>query len=284
MLYRTVLTLLLITSNPDLINALKDVSVRIPKAVKKGDNALLICNYDMEDDTLYSVKWYKGRREFFRYTPKEKPSMKIFTHQGINVDQSESNESHVLLTSVSLNITGKFSCEVSADAPTFHTAFHTGEMEVVEIPEQRPIITGIHTRYRIGDNINGNCSSDNSKPVANLTWSINDIPVFHNYIKNVETYKNIDLNLESASTEINFIVAHQHFIRGRLKLKCTARIHDLYEQVSEKVIEEDRPRILASGRSPDNIYGDMSDGGNEFYLTHYVGKVFCLLRFRSSAN
>lgn len=45
--------------------------------------------------------------------------------------QSESNESHVLLTSVSLNITGKFSCEVSADAPTFHTAFHTGEMEVV---------------------------------------------------------------------------------------------------------------------------------------------------------
>lgn len=70
----------------DSINALKDVSVRIPKAVKKGDNALLICNYDMEDDTLYSVKWYKGRREFFRYTPKEKPSMKIFTHQGINVD------------------------------------------------------------------------------------------------------------------------------------------------------------------------------------------------------
>uniref|UniRef100_T1GF50 Ig-like domain-containing protein n=1 Tax=Megaselia scalaris TaxID=36166 RepID=T1GF50_MEGSC len=85
----------------------------------------------MEDDTLYSVKWYKGRREFFRYTPKEKPSMKIFSHPGINVDQSESNESHVLLTSVSLNITGKFSCEVSADAPTFHTAFHTGEMEVV---------------------------------------------------------------------------------------------------------------------------------------------------------
>lgn len=43
--------------------------------------------------------------------------------------------------------------------------------------------------------------------------------VFQNYIKNVETYKNVDLNLESTSTEINFIVTHQHFIRGRLKVR-----------------------------------------------------------------
>uniref|UniRef100_T1GC69 Uncharacterized protein n=1 Tax=Megaselia scalaris TaxID=36166 RepID=T1GC69_MEGSC len=40
----------------------------------------------MENDTLYSVKWYKGRREFYRYTPKENPAMKIFNHAGINVE------------------------------------------------------------------------------------------------------------------------------------------------------------------------------------------------------
>lgn len=71
---------------PEFAYGLKDVSVRVPKAVKRGDNALLVCNYDMENDTLYSVKWYKGRREFYRYTPKENPAMKIFNHAGINVE------------------------------------------------------------------------------------------------------------------------------------------------------------------------------------------------------
>lgn len=47
----------------------------------------------------------------------------------------------------------------------------------LELPTQRPIITGIHSRYRLGDVINGNCSSDYSKPAANLTWWINDIQV-----------------------------------------------------------------------------------------------------------
>lgn len=46
-----------------------------------------------------------------------------------------------------------------------------------EAPEQRPSITGIQSRYRAGDVIKGNCSSVHSRPAANLTWTINDIPV-----------------------------------------------------------------------------------------------------------
>lgn len=71
---------------PDISVGLRDVRVAIPQAVKKGDNALLICNYNMEDDSLYSVKWYKGRREFYRYTPKEPQSIKTFPVAGITVE------------------------------------------------------------------------------------------------------------------------------------------------------------------------------------------------------
>lgn len=63
----------------------------IPAAVKKGDNALLICNYDMEEDSLYSIKWYKGRREFYRYTPKEPQSIKTFPVAGISVEVKRSD-------------------------------------------------------------------------------------------------------------------------------------------------------------------------------------------------
>ncbi|XP_055852709.1 uncharacterized protein LOC129916648 [Episyrphus balteatus] len=271
-----ILCLLIVIAIPELTVALKDVYVTVPTAVKRGDSAMLACNYDIENDTLYTVKWYKGRREFYRYTPKENPAMKIFKLPGINVESTLSNQSHVTLVSVPLSITGKFSCEVSADAPSFHTIIHTAEMEIVELPTQRPIITGIHSRYRLGDVINGNCSSDYSKPAANLTWWINEIPVLPNYIRTYEVQKHTEENLESSVLEINFIVTYQHFIKGRLKLKCTARIHEIYEQETEKLIEEDRPRILASGRSPDvNLYpfdqpGDGEfDDQNEQYLTHY---------------
>lgn len=82
---------------PGLSWGLTNTRLTIPTAVRKGDNALLICNYDLENDTLYTVKWYKGRREFYRYTPKENPAMKTFPLGGITVDVSTSVFSHLYI-------------------------------------------------------------------------------------------------------------------------------------------------------------------------------------------
>lgn len=57
---------------------------------------------------------------------------------------------------------------------TFSTNF-----PFAEVPEHRPAISGIRIRYRVGDIFRANCTSRNSKPAANLTWSINDHPVSH---------------------------------------------------------------------------------------------------------
>lgn len=51
---------------------------------------------------------------------------KIFIFQ-----TSASNDSQVTLQSVHLNTSGKYSCEVSADAPSFHTKIVSGDMDVV---------------------------------------------------------------------------------------------------------------------------------------------------------
>ncbi|XP_037710761.1 uncharacterized protein LOC119547812 [Drosophila subpulchrella] len=271
---------LLLILVPDFIVALKDVSVMIPQAVKRGSNALFTCNYDMENDTLYSVKWYKGKREFYRYTPKENPAMKVFAMtSGLNVERNLSNQSHVVLQSVPLNISGKFTCEISVEAPTFQTAMVSGEMEVVELPEEHTVVTGIQARYRIGDLVDGNCSIKYSKPAANLTWTINGIVVPPHHIKTYQTERRENSTLESVTSAIHFMVTNQHFLKSQMRLKCTANIFDIFKEEMESVIEEDRPRIMASGRSYDiNNYpleehtngerGGFEDH-NESYLTYY---------------
>lgn len=48
------------------VQGLRLVRVDLPSGVILGDSARLNCSFDLENDQLYSVKWYKGNREFFR--------------------------------------------------------------------------------------------------------------------------------------------------------------------------------------------------------------------------
>lgn len=71
---------------------MRDVRVKVPHTVRRGQKITLKCHYDIEDDTLYSVKWYKGRREFYSYTPNEKPAIKVFSIPGVRVDVSKQKQ------------------------------------------------------------------------------------------------------------------------------------------------------------------------------------------------
>ncbi|GJQ88729.1 hypothetical protein Trydic_g18470, partial [Trypoxylus dichotomus] len=110
--------------------ALRDVKIFVPPAVEKGHRAVLSCSYNLEGDALYTVKWYKGGREFFRYTPKEIPTTKQFPINGLTVLETESNATHVVLAEVQMENSGMYSCEISADAPSFFTLVRTGYMQV----------------------------------------------------------------------------------------------------------------------------------------------------------
>ena len=59
-----------------------------PQAVKAGSTLQLVCTYDLGDDSLYSMKFYQGDHEFYRYVPKESPPTRVFPLPGINVNVS----------------------------------------------------------------------------------------------------------------------------------------------------------------------------------------------------
>ncbi|XP_039291969.1 uncharacterized protein LOC111049365 [Nilaparvata lugens] len=125
------LSLLAILSIIIGVRGLRGVEMVLPAAVSPGDTATLICRYDLEGEPLYTLKFYKGREEFYRYMPKEHPQTQIFPLPGIDVDVSKSGRGKVVLREIGTDLAGKYRCEVSADAPNFDTEVVSGFMQVV---------------------------------------------------------------------------------------------------------------------------------------------------------
>ncbi|XP_011496044.1 PREDICTED: uncharacterized protein LOC105360745 [Ceratosolen solmsi marchali] len=219
---------------------LKEVRIQTPIAVKKGESTKLYCWYDIEGDPLYIVKWYKSGHEFYRYAPQEKPATKSFVVGNLHVKESESNATQVTLINVDVDAAGCFSCEVSADAPSFQTAIASGNMNVVELPFQRPIISGLRNKYRINDVLKLSCSSSYSRPAANLTWYINNNQATESFAS-IKYINNTEQNI-SMST-LQFQIKSDSFYNGTLKIRCSASIYDIYWQSTEVSAEEDKLKI-----------------------------------------
>ncbi|XP_077295388.1 uncharacterized protein LOC143917683 [Arctopsyche grandis] len=105
----------------------------------------------------------------------------VFSLPGIHVDLSASNDQRVTLTGVHRQLAALYFCEVSADAPLFHTEIQSTRLDVVDTPQSAPVLIVDRLRYSAGDNIRANCSSPLSYPPANLTWYLNGEKVNKTY-------------------------------------------------------------------------------------------------------
>ena len=72
----------------DVCLSIRLLEVTIPPHAIRGQNSKLNCNYDMEGDKLYSIKWYRNGQEFYRFIPSDEPKTTVFNGDGINVDVS----------------------------------------------------------------------------------------------------------------------------------------------------------------------------------------------------
>ncbi|KAL0271962.1 UNVERIFIED_CONTAM: hypothetical protein PYX00_005109 [Menopon gallinae] len=101
--------------------------------------AILVCDYELDGEVLYAVKWYKDDEEFYRFVPKSNPPQHSYKVDGIKVDVSSykllqhqlSDSKQVALRAVNLKSSGLYRCEVSAEAPSFASAQNEGRMDVV---------------------------------------------------------------------------------------------------------------------------------------------------------
>ncbi|XP_033215336.1 uncharacterized protein LOC117171815 isoform X2 [Belonocnema kinseyi] len=211
---------------------LKNVSLEvIPRAVENGHEAKLRCHYNLENAPLYSVKWYRGNHEFYRYQPTLQPTMKVFNIPFIEVDPTTSNESQVVIRNVSFTLSGNFSCEVTADAPSFSTVTVAKKLIVVSLPKGKPVIASERDRYDPGDTLKANCSSPPSQPPTSLSFKLNNRPITS---KQLDIRKGTYNGDESRQwIEVSLKIRTTHYVDGQLTLRCVAEIADIYKEYSE---------------------------------------------------
>lgn len=83
------------------------------------------------EERLYSIKWYKDNEEFYRYVPSATPPIKSYKIEGVRVDPNHSDNTKVLLRSLTLKSSGVYRCEISAEAPSFDSVQGEGRMDVI---------------------------------------------------------------------------------------------------------------------------------------------------------
>ncbi|XP_046962213.1 uncharacterized protein LOC124531744 [Vanessa cardui] len=235
------------------VTSLELLELRVPTHVPLGTRPSLSCRWRLSPtDILYSVKWYKDGKEFFRHVPRDVEPRRKFLLPGVDVEQSTPNASNVTLYPAVLETGGRYRCEVSGERPLFPTVSDHADMIVVALPSTGPVITGSRLRYQIGDRVQVNCTSGRSRPATRLSWYINGEPAPLSSVLEPEIYKHED-GLETTSLVLDFKAKPKHFRKGDLKLKCLATIATVYWRSNEESVQGER--LKGYSRSKESLEG-----------------------------
>ncbi|XP_063587623.1 uncharacterized protein LOC134764876 [Penaeus indicus] len=242
------LILLVTVITHDVVGGLHITNVGVSTPLAVGESGWLECEWADDGDSIYALKWYLGLDEFYRWTPAEDPPVKTFKIRGepLRVDASASHKGRVRIQAVTLAAAGVFRCEVSAEAPSFHTESHVTYLTVVDLPDEKPRISVPQDTYQLEEVVALNCSSPRSQPPAELTFYVNGeqadpswlIP--HNAISE-ESNSQHPPGLQTAMLGLRFTLWPRLLRRGSVVVKCTASILNLYWDSSEVVIHADQP-------------------------------------------
>lgn len=226
------------------VRGLKNVSIDIPLAVADGTTVNMSCGYDLESDTLYTVKWYYKRFEFFRYIPKEMPPTSAFGELGNKVLLNQSDAHRVVLRDLQPSHTGKYRCEVSGDSPSFTTITVAAYLYVANLPKGDPQIRAEKIRYAVGDTVRANCTVPSGNPPANVTWTVNGVQVNSSFMMNI-TDKFGDNQQLMTIAGLDFETIQDSFNNGRLHIVCNANVFHLYKKQADVILIEERPRLAS---------------------------------------
>jgi len=270
------------------LESLSKIDLRIPRYVQAGDSADLVCSYYLDSHNLYSVKWYKGRHEFYRFMPHESPPVRIFPVKGMKINMTASDHVRVVLDSVQTKLTGSYLCEVTV-TPTFFALAEAANMTVIDFPPDGPVISVARTQFQVGETAGLVCTVQTSSPPSHLSWFINDEPAHEIYVSRIfQPEVKVDTGKRERETvqrlELSFPVTAAHFHNNKVRLKCLATIAALYWKTADVTLTQEHPKLLHTkdgppSNSPVSSGGDMLTTSLWYSILCYVSR-YCILNRR----
>ncbi|VVC29578.1 Immunoglobulin-like domain,Immunoglobulin-like fold,CD80-like, immunoglobulin C2-set [Cinara cedri] len=230
---------------------LRDLQIHVPVAIPSGSTLQMNCTYDLENTALYSIKWYLRDQEFYRFVPKESPPTRVFAFPGITVDVQESDRNKVTIRNAQRILTGFYKCEVSADAPLFHTGIKTKLTYVTDEPSSPPTLHSNKMKYSAGDVINVSCITGESYPAVNVSWFLNNQTAKTVELVSITTYsEKREAELLITKSYLIFRIDRLSFPTGRIRVRCEISQFDLYRSSSEIELIDNAPPKLAEVIEP----------------------------------
>ncbi|KAL1395714.1 hypothetical protein pipiens_001262 [Culex pipiens pipiens] len=197
-------------------------------------------------EKIYSVKWYKDNEEFYRYVPSATPPIKSYKIEGVRVDPNHSDNTKVLLRSLTLKSSGVYRCEISAEAPSFDSVQGEGRMDVIYMPKDGPHINGDsdHRSYHMGETLELNCTSGRSYPASTLQWYLNDVQVTDpGMLVPYPRFQNPH-GLITSYLGLNVVVGPHHYRDGILRIRCVASLSPvLWREGKESILQWEQPTL-----------------------------------------
>ncbi|KAK9731696.1 hypothetical protein QE152_g13410 [Popillia japonica] len=240
----------------DVSNGVRNVNLTIvPSTVNLSGSAVLYCGYDLEGAPLYTVKWYRGESEFYRYTDTEENKIQVFEIDGFALDEERSNSTQAYLRNISdFKHSGNFTCEVTDYGQPISTGRDMRTMLVVQLPSSPPVISVTHKPFDYDDVLRANCSSPPSRPQAILRMSLNKIVIGRTDMTLAQKSQEpvwSDLNVEITISEFFFKQAGE-----RLILECVAQVAGYESNAVLELASARHPvpeRVRAFGSSSSNV-------------------------------
>ncbi|XP_011167028.2 cell adhesion molecule 2 isoform X2 [Solenopsis invicta] len=223
------------------VAALKLLHINVPAYTLRGGSAILECRYDRERDRLYGITWYKDHEVFYKYVLRDKNSH-IYDVNGVKVDRSRSDDHTVTLQDANLHASGVYKCEVNGEGPSFNTVSAEARMEVIALPQERPIITGEEKVYASGDVLALNCTSGKSHPAAKLRWFVNGQQVKPDSEKVFTEQHGLYSTISSLLLELE----PGHLASDKINVRCEATVQSTHK-VTEPFVDVRDTEVFVQG-------------------------------------
>ncbi|XP_044737116.1 uncharacterized protein LOC123299040 isoform X2 [Chrysoperla carnea] len=218
------------------VRCLRGMRIRAPSTVLSGQPINLACEYDLMRTPLYSIKWYHDEQEFFRFVPKEDPPGQAFiVDPAIIVDIEKSNAHEVHIPTSQRSLSGTYKCEVTADAPLFHTDIKSANINVFEIIPTNgvPEVYTDHNDVAPGQTVHFTCRTPLFNIQPNITWYIQNEKIhgtsaFDPMVTSIEE-SFVHKGMYSTRSDLNL---NLEFKEEEIQITCSVTLFDIYNKSS----------------------------------------------------